>query len=163
MYITNKLVVTVRTKPSSDSKIVDRLTSNIKVDLLRIEGSWAKISFKDNMTGWMLERFLTEETPKPFQVSELKKTVADQTVKIETLEKENRALDLRKKELEERISSLSQESQKFKEKPYRIVMLLAGGGIFLTGCIVTLILLRIGRMDYDIKNLKKRILNKKYQ
>ena len=42
------------------------------------------------------------------------------------------------------------------------MLFLAGGGIFLIGCIVTLFILRIGRMDYDIKDLKKRILKKKY-
>ncbi|MBW1855035.1 MAG: hypothetical protein JRJ00_10210 [Deltaproteobacteria bacterium] len=61
--------------------------------------------------------------------------------------------------MEERISSLLQENQKLKEEPYRI---LAGAGIFLMGCIVTLIILRVGRMEYDINNVRKRILKKKY-
>ena len=108
------------------------------------------------MTGWMLERFLTEETPKPIQIEELKKTVR----KIEALGKETIALKQRKSEMEEIINSLSLENQKLKEEPYKIMVLLAGGGIFLIGCIATLIILRIGRMEYDIKNVKKHILNK---
>jgi hypothetical protein len=104
----------------------------------------------------MLERFLTEVTPKPIQIAELKKTVK----KIEALEKENIALKQINSEMEETISSLSLENQKLKEEPYKILALLAGGGIFLIGCIVTLIILRIGRMEYDIKNVKKHILNK---
>ena len=64
--------------------------------------------------------------------------------------------------MEERISSLLQENQKLKEEPYRIMLLLAGAGIFLMGCIVTLIILRMGRMEYDINNVRKRILKKKY-
>jgi len=158
MYITDDLIITVRRKPSLDFKIVDKLTSNEKVDILKTEGSWAQISFKDNKTGWVLKRFLTEETPKPIQIAELKKTVK----KIEVLEKENIALKQRKAEMEETISSLSLENQKLKEEPYRIMLLLAGCGIFLIGCMVTLIILRIGRMEYDIKNVKKRILNKMY-
>jgi uncharacterized protein YgiM (DUF1202 family) len=159
MYITNNLVVTVKIKPSLDSKIVDRLASNEKVVLLKIEGSWAKINFKDNKTGWMLERFLTEETPQPTRIAELSKTVKAKVEKIDALEKENIALVQGKAEMEDKISSLLQENQKYQEGPYNI---LAGGGIFLVGCIVTLIILRIGRMDYDIKDLKKRILKKKY-
>ena len=73
MYITDDLIITVRRKPSIDFKIVDKLTSNEKVDILKTEGSWAQISFKDNKTGWVLKRFLTEETPKPIQIAELRK------------------------------------------------------------------------------------------
>ena len=156
MYITDNLIVTVRKKPALGFKVVDQLTSNEKVNLLRTEESWAQINYNDNKTGWMLERFLTEETPKTMQIAELKKTVK----KIEALGKENLALKQEKSEMEETISSLSLENQKLKEEPYKIMLLLAGGGIFLIGCIVTLIILRIGRMEYDIKNVKKRILNK---
>ena len=156
VYITDNIIITVRKKPSLDSKVVDQLTSNEKVDLLRTEKSWAKISYNDNKIGWVLERFLTKETPKPIQIAELKKTIK----KIEALEKENIALKQRKSEMEETISSLSLENQNLKEEPYKIMLLLTGCGIFLIGCIVTLIILRIGRMEYDIKNVKKRILNK---
>ena len=162
MYITDNLVVTVRIKPRLDSKIVDRLASNEKVLLLKIEGSWAKINFKDNKTGWMLERFLTEETPEPIRIAELNKTVEAKVEKIAVLEKENIALTQGKTEMEDKISSLLKENQKYQEGPYTIMLLLAGGGIFLTGCVATLIILRIGRMDYDIKDLKKRILKQKY-
>jgi len=162
MYITNNLVVTVKIKPSLNSKIVDRLASNEKVVLLKIEGSWAKINFKGNKTGWMLERFLTEETPEPIRIAELNKTVEAKVEKIEALEKENIALKQGKAEMEDKISSLLQENQKYQEGPYNIMLLLAGGGIFLIGCVVTLIILRIGRMDYNIKDLKKRILKQKY-
>ncbi len=156
MYITDNLIVTVRKKPGLDFKVVDQLTSNEKVNLLRTEESWAQISYNDNKTGWMLARFLTGETPKPIQIAELKKTVK----KIEALEKENIALKQINFEMEETISSLSLENQKLKERPYMIMLLLAGGSIFLVGCIVTLIILRVGRMEYDIKNVRKHILNK---
>ena len=57
MYVIDKIIITVRKQPGSDFKIVDQLTSNEKVDLLRTEESWAQISFKDNKTGWVLKRF----------------------------------------------------------------------------------------------------------
>jgi len=135
----------VRRQPGLDFKIVDQLTSNEKVDLLRTEGSWAEISFKDNKTGWVLERFLTEETPKPIQIADLKKTVNAQAEKIEVLEKENITLKQNKAELTELVSSLKIENQSLKEEPYRIMLLLAGVGIFLFGCIMTLILQRTGQ------------------
>ena len=154
MYVVDTITITVRKQPGLDFKVVDQLTSNAKVDLLKTEKSWAQISY-NNKKGWVVKRFLTEEMPDSIQIAELKKTVK----KTEDLEKENRALKQKNAEMEERISSLLQENQKLKEEPYRI---LAGAGIFLMGCIVTLIILRVGRMEYDINNVRKRILKKKY-
>ena len=154
MYVSDNLIITVRSNPGLEFRVVDQLTSNEKVDLLKTEKSWAQISY-NNKKGWVVKRFLTEEMPDSIQIVELKKTVK----KTENLEKENRALKQKNAEMEERISSLLQENQKLKEEPYRI---LAGAGIFLMGCIVTLIILRVGRMEYDINNVRKRILKKKY-
>ena len=155
MYVTDNLVITVRKKPGLDYRVVSQLTSNEKVEILKTENSWAQISYNDNKIGWVVKRFLTEKIPGPIQIAALKKTVK----KIEDFEKENRALKPKNAEMEERISSLLQENQKLKEEPYRI---LAGAGIFLMGCIVTLIILKVGRMEYDINNVRKRILKKKY-
>ncbi|MEE8381836.1 MAG: SH3 domain-containing protein [Thermodesulfobacteriota bacterium] len=154
MYVSDNLIITVRSNPGLEFRVVDQLTSNEKVDLLKTEKSWAQISY-NNKKGWVVKRFLTEEMPDSIQIVELKKTVK----KAEDLEKENRVLKQKNAEVEKRISSLLQENQKLKEEPYRI---LAGAGIFLMGCIVTLIILRVGRMEYDINNVRKRILKKNY-
>ena len=145
VYVTDILYIMVRRQPGLDFKIEDQLTSNEKVNLIRTEGSWAQISFKDKKTGWVLKRFLTEETPKPIQIAELKRTVDAQAEKIDSLEKENIALKQIKAEMGEKISSLKLDNRMLKEKPYGIMLLLAGGSIFLIGCIVTLTIQRIGR------------------
>ena len=54
-------------------------------------------------------------------------------------------LKQRETEMGETIRSLTLENQKHKEEPYRIMLLLAGGGIFLLGCIVTLVIQGTGR------------------
>lgn len=145
MHVIDKITITVRRQPGLDFKIVDRLTSNETVNLLRTEESWAQISFKDNKRGWVLKRYLTEETPKPIQIAELNKTVNTQAEKITALEKENTTIKQSKAEMAELISSLKIENQSLKEGPYRIMLLLAGVGIFLFGCIMTLILQRTGQ------------------
>ena len=145
MYITDTLNIMVRRQPGLDFKIVDQLTSNEKVRLIRHEESWSKISFRDNKTGWVLKRYLTEDKPKPILIEELDKQVNDQAEKIEALEKENFTLKKKKVELTEEVSILTVENKTLKEEPFRIMMLLAGAGIFLVGCIVTLILQRTGR------------------
>ena len=145
MYVTDTLYIMARSQPGVDFKIVDQLSSNERVNLLRTQESWAEISFKDNKTGWVLKRFLAEETPKSIQIAELKETVNAKAEKIAALRKENITLKQSKAEMTELISSLKIENQNLKEKPYRIMLLLAGVGIFLFGCIMTLILQRTGK------------------
>jgi len=145
MYVTDTLYIMARSQPGVDFKIVDQLSSNERVNLLRTEESWAQISFKDNKTGWVLKRFLAEEIPKFIQIAELKETVNAKAEKIAALGKENITLKQSKAEMAELISSLKIENQNLKEKPYRIMLLLAGVGIFLFGCIMTLILQRTGK------------------
>jgi hypothetical protein len=142
-YVIDKITITVRTQPGLDFKIVDRLTSNERVNILKVEGSWAQISFKDNQTGWVLKRYLTKEIPMPIQIAALKKTVSAQAEKLEALEKEDIVLKQRKAEMVEIICGLKLENQKLVEGPYTIMLLLAGGGIFLFGSIMTLIVQRI--------------------
>ncbi|MCK5423547.1 MAG: hypothetical protein KAJ08_15350, partial [Deltaproteobacteria bacterium] len=100
---------------------------------------------KDDKTGWVMRRYLTEETPKPIQIAELKKTVNTQAETITTLEKENVTLKQSKAEMVEIISNLKLENQSLKEVPYRIILLLTGVAIFLLGCIVSLIIQRKNR------------------
>lgn len=145
MYVIDKITITVRKQPGLDFKIVGQLTSGEIVNILRTEESWAKISFRDDKTGWVMKRYLTEEVPNPIQIAELKKTVNTQAETIAALEKENITLKQSKAEMVEIISNLKLENQSLKEVPYRIILLLAGVGIFLLGCIVSLIIQRKSR------------------
>jgi uncharacterized protein YgiM (DUF1202 family) len=148
-YVLDKIIITVRSQPGLDYKILYRLGSDEKVDVLRTEGSWSLISSKDNPTGWVMTRFLTKETPKAIKIAALEKRVTTQAEKIEVLEKERTTLKQGKAELAEAVSNLTIDNQNLKEDPYRIIMLLAGSGIFLMGCIVTLILQKTGRKKRD--------------
>ena len=142
MYITDSFKIMVRRYPGEEYKIVAQLPSNEKVDILEIKEAWAKISFSDK-TGRVLKRFLTEETPKQIQITELERKVKDQAGKIDDIEKENISLKQKNAEIGERVNQLSLENQSLKVKPYGVMMLLSGGGIFLIGCIMTLIIQRL--------------------
>ena len=144
MYVVDHFKIMVRRYPGEGYKIISQLPSNTKVDFIETEGAWAQISFK-NKTGWVLKRFLTEEKPKPVRIAEIERKMKDQGEKIEALERENISLKQKSAELVERASNLSLENQRLKEKPYGVIMLLSGGGIFLIGCIMTLIIQRIRR------------------
>ena len=151
MYVIDSFEIMVRREAGEKFKIIAQLPSNKRVNLVATEGDWAKITF-GNRTGWVLKSYLTLEAPKPIQIAELKKQVKGQTGKIETLNKENISLKQKNAELAEALvveaknaKDVSLENQKLKETPYRIILLLSGCGIFLVGCMVTLIIQRTGR------------------
>jgi SH3 domain protein len=57
------LSITVRRGPGIDFKIIDFLSPGTEVELLEAGSGWAKVSYGEERTGWVLERYLTEEAP----------------------------------------------------------------------------------------------------
>ncbi len=151
VYIVDSFKIMVRRQPGEEYRIVKQLPSDKRVNLIETEGDWAKISF-GNETGWVLKRYLTEETPKAIQIAKFEREVINQAAKIEALEKENLAIKQKYADMGETIAvqagevkDLALENQMLKEEPYRLILLLSGAGIFFVGCIMTLILQRTGR------------------
>jgi SH3 domain protein len=145
MYVIDYFKIMVRSQPGEGYKIINQLSSNEKVRLITTEGTWAKVSFRDNKTGWVLRRFITDETPKEIRIAELEKELTENAQKLALLEEETLELKKRDVEMGQRVNVMTAENQQLKEEPFRILMLLAGGGIFLIGCITTLILQSMGR------------------
>ena len=151
-YVIDHFKIMVRRQPGEMYKIVEQLPTDEKVRIIETQEDWAKISFGNGKTGWVLKRFLTEEIPKPIQIEQLEKKVNDLEETIETLKKETLSVKQKYAEMGETIASqsvkmndVSLENQRLKEEPYRIILLLSGGGIFLIGCIVTLMIQGLGR------------------
>jgi uncharacterized protein YgiM (DUF1202 family) len=144
-YVIDYFKIMVRSQPGAEYKIIDQLPSNEKVRTVQVEGNWVKIAFKGNRTGWVLQQYLTAELPKGIRIADLEKKVIEQEKKIQSLDEENFSLKKKNVEVGQSINDLSSENQSLKEEPFRILLLLAGGGIFLIGCITTLILQSMGR------------------
>ena len=58
MYVIDYFKIMVRSQPGEEFKIINQLSSNEKVRLITTEGTWAKVAFGDNKTGWVLRRFI---------------------------------------------------------------------------------------------------------
>lgn len=151
-YVIDHFKIMVRREPGESYKIIEQLPTDEKVKIVETQGDWAKISFGDGQAGWVLKRYLTEEIPKAIQMEELQKTISGLEKRIETLKQEN--LSLKQKyadmggaiaEQSVKMKEISLENQRLKDKPYRIILLISGGGIFFFGCLVTLIVQRLGR------------------
>jgi hypothetical protein len=91
-----------------------------------------------------MAQYLTAEKPKKMRIADLEKGMQEQAARINELERENLSLKGEKLTFDQTLNNLSAENQKLKQAPYQIMLLLSGGGIFLIGCITTLILQGVG-------------------
>jgi len=151
-YVIDNFKIMVRREPGESYKIIEQLPTDEKVRIIETQEDWAKISFRGGKTGWVLKRYLTEEIPKPIQMEQLQKRINVLEETVESLEKEKLSIKQKYADMGETIAAqsvkveeISLENQRLKEEPYRIMLLLSGGGIFLIGCVVTLIVQRLGR------------------
>lgn len=103
-YVDGIQKVTFRTGPGTDNKIIRMIETNEKVTLLESGDTWAKVKDTDGNVGYILNRFVTKETPYIYRYKYQKNLVERLKEKEEKLEEEIKAF---KKELSETKSELT--------------------------------------------------------
>jgi len=100
MFITDTLEIVVRRGKGPEYKILAVARSNEKVEVLAVEGEYAKLRLKNGIEGWILGRYLTQDRPKPFVIKNLKKNIAEYKEKNKGLKKKLSVLEKDKSVLE---------------------------------------------------------------
>jgi SH3 domain protein len=97
MFVSDELVVTLRTGPSTQNAILRNLSSGTRVDLLESspDSGYVRVRTDDGTEGWVLTQYLTDE---PIARERLANTAG-----------ELEAARARVGELEERVAALSEE------------------------------------------------------
>jgi SH3 domain protein len=62
-YVKEIMSITMRTGPGTGHKIIHMLKSGEKLDILESGDGWTRIRAKNGQEGWVLNRYLTDETP----------------------------------------------------------------------------------------------------
>lgn len=75
MYVSDHLEVAVRTGKGLEYKILAIARSNDSVEVLATDGEYAQVRLANGVEGWMLKRYLTDETPKPRVIENLEAQV----------------------------------------------------------------------------------------
>jgi len=70
-YVKPTTEVLLRRGQGSDYKIDAVITDGTKVELVEVDGDWAKIQLTNGKEGWTLKRYLSEKKPLKDQVAEL--------------------------------------------------------------------------------------------
>ncbi len=62
-FVTDKIVIEVRSQRLSQGAVLKTLPSGSAVEVLMTDGDYARIRTSDNITGWVQSQFLTKEQP----------------------------------------------------------------------------------------------------
>ncbi|MEA3222233.1 MAG: TIGR04211 family SH3 domain-containing protein [Thermodesulfobacteriota bacterium] len=92
LYVRDWLNLTVRTSPSPEAGILAMANTNDFLEIIEEQGDWSKVRTPKGKVGWVLNRYLTSNTPKALIVSQLSKKVKSQTDTISELREDNKRL-----------------------------------------------------------------------
>lgn len=98
-YINDSMKITLRTGPAIDRKIIALLSVGQEVEILKAENEWTLIRLLDGKEGWVISRFLTDQTPDSIQLEALKKNHSTLQTKAASLMEENKAIKAENKKL----------------------------------------------------------------
>jgi len=92
IYVAGITKVTMRTGPGVEHKIVDILKTGTKLEIVEYKNDWSLVKKSGGREGWVLSRFLTQETPDAFIIEKLEKDNQDLISRLGATEEENKNL-----------------------------------------------------------------------
>lgn len=76
-YISDYLIVTVRSGKGNQYKILETLPTSTPVEIIEEDKAYAKVKTPNGTTGYIRQQYLSAETPKSTQIKNLKQQLAD--------------------------------------------------------------------------------------
>lgn len=124
-YVSDTLIITLREAPNSDGRALRTLRTGAPVEVLEESGRYLRVQTEAGEEGWVVEQYITPETPKSIIIAQLKDEMNRLREKIKEYEgAENPFLDKLKaaeesylqkgNELEQSAAKLVDERNKLK-------------------------------------------------
>ena len=124
-YVSDTLIITLREAPNSDGRALRTLRTGAPVEVLEESGRYLRVQTEAGEEGWVVEQYITPETPKLIIIAQLKDEMNRLREKIKEYEgAENPFLDKLKaaeesylqkaNELEQNAAKLVDERNKLK-------------------------------------------------
>jgi SH3 domain protein len=98
-YVTNNLVITLRTGPGSDRKIVAQPRAGTPLEIINPGDDYTEVKTPGGTQGWVLTRYLTPKVPAAVVLAGLQKQHARVVEKYEALKQQANQLDTTSKGL----------------------------------------------------------------
>lgn len=75
-YISDTLVVTLRSNTTNDHQVLERLSSNAPVTFLAEQGNFYRVRTPNGTEGFILKQYVTAERPKALMIEQLQAKIA---------------------------------------------------------------------------------------
>ena len=116
-YVIDKLQITFRTGPGNDRKIISLLNSDQMVEVLEPSGDWVKVRLQNGKEGWVLQRYLTSETPCRTRVALANQSIEQLESQVDAAQKANQQILADKETISQELKRTQQALDK-KTKAY---------------------------------------------
>lgn len=123
MYVTDTFEITMRATPGVGKKIVAMLPSNTRVRTEQKQDGWVLVTTESGRKGWVLERYLTSDTPSAFLVKgltenneSLKQSLQNATAELDQLKASQGELTGSLTRSEDELADLKQAYESLKKE-----------------------------------------------
>jgi len=89
-YVSDMLVIALRTAPDNDSEVIQRLHSDAPLEILEERKEFLKVKTGFGLEGWVIKRYTTSNIPKSMVIAELSEKIKRLELNLETVEKEKK-------------------------------------------------------------------------
>lgn len=123
MYVSDELVITFRTQPSTRGEIIRNLATGTAVEVLQMrqEEEWALVRLGSGREGWVRKQYLQGEPvarqrleAANREVAQLTRTVADLRERLATVQSARAEAEQSSSSLDEQVAALTQELAEIK-------------------------------------------------
>ncbi len=111
-YVIDNLQITFRTGPGNDRKIISLLNSDQKVVILEPTGDWVKVRLQNGKEGWVLQRYLTEDTPCRTQIKIANQSIDQLERELDAARKTNQQILTDKDKIDQELKRTQQDLKK---------------------------------------------------
>lgn len=117
-YVSDKLIITIRTGPSIQNKIVRKIDSGARLEVFDTsdDGKYSQIRTKNGVEGWVLSQYLIEEPIAAHRLRRAEKNLVRAQEKASQLETRVKGLNDQIKELKTENTRLIKNSREMKSE-----------------------------------------------
>jgi SH3 domain protein len=113
-YITDQLLVTVRSDTSKDFKSLENLQTDTPVEVLKVEGAFVQVKTAKGNTGYIPSQYVSKNIPKPIQISKLTQQVTALQAQLEKERQEYQKNSAAANSEQRNIAAITSELQQTK-------------------------------------------------
>ncbi|MEQ8859244.1 MAG: TIGR04211 family SH3 domain-containing protein [Pseudomonadales bacterium] len=124
LYVSDELVITFRTQPSTRGEIIRNLAAGTSVEVVQMRGEedWALVRLGSGLEGWVRKQYLQNEPvardrlqAANREVAQLTRTVADLRERLGAVQSARTEAEQSSSNLDARVSELTQELAEIKQ------------------------------------------------